>query len=306
MQRIFFIGLTIVFAGSTLHCGPEAKNEVSVTARVMTYNVLCSFCDDAYDPWEERLLAFKDIFERHDPDLIGLQELTFPEEVTQLLALKNGYAAVFFVGEEAGPLGLVEYPDATIFYRTARFELLEQGFYWLSPTPDVAWSSGFADGLQFPRIVAWARFLEITSQRQLFFATTHFDNNPPSQDKSAPLLLERTEPFDSRMPIIISGDFNSQPYDPAYKILVEGVSGQGFHLVNAFDLAAEWSIDTNQVPAPDYDVAGRIDHLFVAGQAIEWVCPDWTVDMHVYGQNQMYPSDHLAITSELVFTYPDK
>jgi len=304
MQRIFIFALTIIMAATLLQCGSGAENKISVEVRVMTYNVLCSFCNDEYDPWEERLLAFKDIFERHDPDLIGLQELTFPEEVDQLLALKNGYAAVFFIGAEAGPLGLVEYPDATIFYRTSRFELLEQGFYWLSPTPDVAWSSGFADELQFPRIVAWARFSDIASQRQFFFATTHFDNNSPSQDLSAPLLLGRTEPFDSRMPIIINGDFNSQPDDPAYKTLVEGVGGQGFHLPNAFDLAAESSIDTNKVPAPDYDVDSRIDHLFVAGQAIEWACPEWTVDMHVYGQNQMYPSDHLAITSDLVFIYP--
>jgi len=45
----------------------------------MTFNVLCSFCNlREFDPWSERLAYFGDIFARHDPDLIGLQELSPP------------------------------------------------------------------------------------------------------------------------------------------------------------------------------------------------------------------------------------
>ncbi len=281
-------------------CGCDG-GRVRTEATVMTFNVLCSFCNPDFDSWEERLVAFGDILRRHDPDLIGLQELTWPEEVQQFRELVDGYRAVYFEGDEAGPWGLVDYPDSTILYRSDRFESLEQGFYWLSPTPDETWSTGFSDGLQFSRIAAWVLLEERSTERQLLFVTTHFDNNPPSQDLSAPLLLERTASWAERMPVIVTGDFNSQPYDPAYHTLVQGVDGSGFCLENAFDYASQWSKDSNQDPVPDYDVDGRIDHIFTAGQGVAWECPVWTVDLHVYGQNQMYPSDHLAISARLSF-----
>ncbi len=100
------------------------------------------------------------------------------------------------------------------------------------------------------------------------------------------------------MPVIMTGDYNSQTFDTAYLTLVDGVDGQGFGLINAFDVSESWRIDTNQEPVPDYDVPGRIDHVFLhpgVNASEEWTCEDWLVDMHVYGETQRYPSDHYAI-----------
>ena len=146
--------------------------------------------------------------------------------------------------------------------------------------------------------MAWTHLRQHSDGWELLFVTTHFDNNSPSQELSAPLFLERTEPWAAEMPVVATGDFNSQPDDLAYRILTEGVSGTGFHLTNAFDLADDWRIDTNQEPVPDYDVPGRIDHIFVAGG--DWSCPDWAVDLWVYGDLDRYPSDHFAMSAELI------
>jgi len=100
---------------------------------------------------------------------------------------------------------------------------------------------------------------------------------------------------------VVTGDFNSQTYDPAYATLTGGADGVGFHLTNSFDLAESWSIDTNQEPVPDYDVPGRIDHIFVAGEGVRWTCPRWVVDLTVYGPQARYPSDHRAMVAELEF-----
>jgi hypothetical protein len=43
-----------------------------------------------------------------------------------------------------------------IFYRRARFELLETKDYWLSETPEVVGSKSWGSSL--PRMVTWARF----------------------------------------------------------------------------------------------------------------------------------------------------
>jgi endonuclease/exonuclease/phosphatase family metal-dependent hydrolase len=263
------------------------------TLRVMTYNVLCSFCDPRnFDPWEERLPYFGDIFARHDADLIGVQELTpLGDDVAQILAQAPGYSAVYFA-----PPGEDTYPDALILYRTSRFTVLEQGDYWLSPTPDVPRSVGFAR-LQFPRLVMWARLMDLEAVREVYFATTHFDNNSPSQDLSAPLLKERTAPFVAGVPVIVVGDFNSRPNSTAYGILTADTTA-GFVFQDAFDLA-EWRIVTNQSPEPPYDIDDRIDHIFLAGEGVSWTVSDWLADLTIYGPNQRYPSDHFPVVADV-------
>jgi endonuclease/exonuclease/phosphatase family metal-dependent hydrolase len=262
---------------------------------VMSFNVLCSFCGgDEYDTWDERLEYFADIFARYDPDLVGLQELSLAPEVDRMLERLPGRAAAFFRNPDSN----FAYPDATVLYRTSRFEVRSHGYYWLSPTPEVVSSTGFADP-QLPRLVTWLELRDKQSHRSLYFATTHVDNNAPSQELSAPLILERTEAWSARMPIVLVGDFNSQPSDPAYQILINGADGHP-PLTNAFDLADSWSVEHNQATEPAYDLDQRIDHIFIAPQPADWSVPEWKVDLHVYGPNSRYPSDHFAIFARLL------
>ena len=261
---------------------------------VLTFNVLCSFCDASnYDPWDERLAYIDDIFARHDPDLIGLQELSFAPEVDQMLDLLPGYQALFHYREETN----FAYPDATVLYRSARFELVSHGEYWLSPTPEVPSSTGFA-APQLPRLVQWAELRDTLSRRSLYFASTHVDNNSPSQELSAPLILERSEPWQEQMAVVVLGDFNSQPTDPAYQILTEG---DGAHppLTNAQDLAASWGVEHNQAGEPAYDLDNRIDHIFVGPDPAAWTVERWAADLYVYGSQDRYPSDHWPIFARL-------
>ena len=274
---------------------PDAMQE-PMALRVMTFNVLCSFCgSEGYDPWSQRLEYFEDLFSRHDPDLIGLQELFTPDEVQAIIAGTPGYEAIFFEGV-MGPLMLDFYPDAAILYRKDRFSVVESGFYWLSETPDEAWSAGWAE-TNLPRLVAWAHLRQSEVGRDLYFATTHFDNNPPNQDMSAPLFVERSRSWAEKMPVILTGDFNSQPTDLAYATLV-GDAGD-LTLLNAFDLAEQWSVDHNQDQEPEWDPIHRIDHIFVAGDH-PWTVPWWVVDLYIYGSDGLYPSDHFAMVTEIV------
>lgn len=262
---------------------------------VMTFNVLCSFCDGSYDPWAERLGHFDDIFERYEPDLIGLQEISFESEVTQFLELLPGFASSYFGQEE----GVVGYPDATILYRTNRFRLLSRGDYWLSPTPDVASSKGFAaSGNQLPRLVTWVELLDLESGREIYFASTHVDNNTPSQELSAPLILERTAPWQERVPAVVIGDFNSQTDDRAFEILTQGTDDYpAIH--DTQPLAATSEVVHNLDEEPDYDYSGRIDYLFIAPRPADWTVERWAVDLHVYGPDKLFPSDHRAMYSRV-------
>lgn len=287
------LGLALSACGTDEKAG-ESKAEQPVT--VMSYNLLCSLCKTGeYDPWQERLGYFGDIFSRHDPDLLGAQELTpLAGEVDAVLAQLPGRAAVYYHPEDRPP-----YPDAIVFYRQERFELLEQGAYWLSPTPDVPSSSGFASP-QLPRLVVWARLRDRYAGGEIFFASTHFDNNSPSQELSAPLVQERTAPWVETHPVIFVGDFNSRPDSKAYSILATD-SSRGFVFENAYDLAPSPTPISNQEPAPDYDTSERIDHIFVAGEGRTFEVESWLADLYVYGAKNRYPSDHFPVVSRLAY-----
>src|SRR5207248_1207167 len=150
-------------------CGPGKPPAFTV----LTLNVLCSFCDTKnYDPWSARLDAFADILARHDPDLFGFQELFSADEVRQITARAPGYGAVYF--HDPAGAWLVDYPDATLFYRESLFEVRESGFYWLSETPDTPWTTGWASAQVF-RLVAWARLRYRPDGREIYAATVHVD-----------------------------------------------------------------------------------------------------------------------------------
>lgn len=269
------------------------RAESSGRIKVMTFNVLCSFCNkQEYDPWTERLGYFADIFKRHDPDILGIQELTNASEAEQIRNLLPDYGVFYY---EKGKLS---YPDAAIYYRKARFELVESGLYWLSPTPDLPMTTGFRGEkkYQLARLVVWTVLREKISGAKLLFVCTHYDPNSPSQELSSPLVLKRTAALAAQMPVIFVGDLNSRPGSKAYTILTTGQDGLKF--TDAREISAKKQVVTNLSPAPDYKAESRIDHIFVGG-AGKWSVYDWAVDMTVYGDKKRYPSDHWPIVAEL-------
>lgn len=262
--------------------------------RVMSFNVMCSSCTpQGYEAWSARVPHIGDTIRRHDPDLIGTQELFTGGEVVEIESEIPGYTSIWFAGPTEEDL---DYADAAIFYRDTMFEEVEHGFYWLSPKPDTPYSTGF-DAPQLPRLVVWARLRALTEGVEFVFATTHFDNNSPSQERSAPLVLERTAALANDLPVIMVGDFNSEPADLAFEILTQGVDGSGPHFDDTFALAGDFRQDTNLDPPPTYDPVGRIDHIFTAGAP--WTATDWVVDQWGYGKSMMYTSDHFAIAVEI-------
>jgi len=296
MNRVFvyavFLSLLIIQSYSS-----------TLSLTVVTYNLECSVCDESY-PWSTRLTHFQEIFFRNQPDILGSQELLFKDEIQQIIKIlpKNygqQWDAVYYQVNSSYNA------DATIFYRSDIFKVLSNGSYWLSPTPNIPFSTGFSNNQVVPRLVVWAVLQHLTGV-SFFISNTHFDNNTPCQEKSAPLVLQQTSLLNTKnLPVLFTGDFNSDFNTTAYHTLITGTNG--FYLHDSFTLAQSWSIETNQQPIPKYDPQSSIDHIFV--QAPEntnysWNVPLWQVDMYAYPYgNQTYPSDHLAITAHLQLQY---
>lgn len=271
-------------------CGPAPSKAPPAPKpmTVMTYNVMCSFCTaPGADPWDTRLPYLFKAIDRRAPDVMALEELTYETEVEEFLRAEPSYKAIYFVDPGTKNPPFPAYPDATIFYRSSRFTEVDHGTYWLSPTPDVPWSTGFGNALW--RLVTWAELKDRPSGRTFLFVATHFDNSSPSQEDSAPIVVSRTAPFAKKMPVVVAGDFNSTPDTTAYKTLAKAFE-------NTYDLAAHPRIDTNE-QNPTWDPTQRIDHVWVGGGT--WKVTDWVVDIHSYGTPPRYPSDHFPIAATL-------
>ncbi len=268
---------------------------------VLTYNVMCSFCinSDHMDwdqKWLDRVPWLRDVFMRMDADLMGIQELqaTLPTktgkpEAEELFGENSPWAYAY---HHATPTNAEDhdYPDALVAWKKDRFDKLEQGEFWLSPTPDVPLSWGLAGKAQFARLVLWVKLHDKVANRDLYFASTHFDNNAPSQEKSSPIALERLGPLTKNAPLIVTGDFNSNPSTKAYALLVAGQENVSPPWQDTFVAAKTWSMVHNQPSAPAYDPQTRIDHIFVVGPkaTVAW----WGIDFWRYGEKFQAPSDH--------------
>ena len=230
-----------------------------------------------------------------------------PSEIEQLTLPQDLYGAVWYRKQPQDPIQ-ADYPDAAVLYRKDRFTKLDEGFFWLGPTPDQGYGAGFANKATFPRLVAWALLHDTAGARDLYVASTHFDNNSPNQELSAPLVLERLGPLAAQHPVVFVGDFNSKPDSLAYAILATGKGaqpgqpGQGFHFQNAFDLATKWAAVTNGDQPATYDPQQRIDHFWLAGAPFQVAA--WTVDLWTYGTPAQAPSDHDAMVTDLVWPLP--
>jgi len=284
-------------------CSDTAAGPASL--RVLTFNVLCSFCAKAdHDPWKARVPHLQALLKEYDADIIGLQELT-PSSFAQapdgdepalMIATHPDYVPLFYKAT-ASDAPFPDYPDATLYVRKGRFEVLEHGYYWLGPTPDVAFSGSFK-ATSFHRIVGWARVRDAVTDRVLYLANTHFDAANPNQEKSAPVVMARLPADrDERDRALVMGDFNADPDHKAFKLLTADQPGGG-KLREARDIAADKRIRHNDKTEPAYDPAERIDHIF-AGEAFTAV--RWTVDMRRFGPNNRYPSDHFLIAADLAY-----
>ena len=258
--------------------------------------------------WPERLKGIGDTLQRHNPHLIGIQELVTDDNVHQLLEYLPNHDAIWANGTVVGGF-FVNYPDAAILYDRTVFDVLDKGWYWLSETPDrpsIGWT------LSLFRIVIWARMRDRRSGTEFVFISTHFDNNGANKVPSANLFMNRTGAWvtEHNLPVIVTGDFNSELDSDSYRILTEG-TGDGFKLTNTYHMAASPRFERNSdLPehcgCPGSDVQWDnclIDHVFVAGPpGVTWRTTDWLVDVWQYLDGEPYfPSDHRAYVATVSF-----
>jgi endonuclease/exonuclease/phosphatase family metal-dependent hydrolase len=257
----------------------------------MSFNVRYGTAPDGANGWEHRRPLVLRVVRDFDPAVLGVQEaLRF-----QLDELR---AAVPTLGEVGAGRrdgrGAGEY--AAILYDRARLDVLEQGTFWFSETPDVAGSTSW--GNQIPRICTWGRFAVSGTPDRFYVFNVHWDHeSQASRLRSGELLrarlAARPHPQD---PVIVTGDFNAGESNPA----LQPLRGAGLG-------------DTFRVAHPDAEAAGTF-HGFTGRPGPEkidgiWITPGWQViraGIDRTNSSGRYPSDHFPVTATLRLDHGDR
>jgi endonuclease/exonuclease/phosphatase family metal-dependent hydrolase len=139
--------------------------------RVMSFNVRYGTARDGDNHWDKRKDFLAGRVTAFDPDLLGTQEtLAFQRDF--LAARLKGHTS-YGVGRDDGK---EDGEQAALFYRTARFEKVGGGHFWLSETPNKVGSKGWDAAL--PRLATWVKLKDRTAADAppVLFLNTHFDH----------------------------------------------------------------------------------------------------------------------------------
>ena len=250
----------------------------------MSFNLRYATANDGPDSWPARRDLLFDVIRKHDPDLIGTQE-ALRGQLDELERAIGGYSEIGVGREDGREAG--EY--AALLVRTARIEILDQGWFWFSDTPTVPGSMTW--GNRVTRICTWARLRDRRSGLAFFAYNLHLDHeSQPSRERSTRLLAERIAARTPADPVLVTGDFNSGEDNGAFVYLTGSGAGDR-RLLDTYRLLHAGDTAVATYHAFRGGVSGdKIDHILVSR--------DWTVraaSIDRMSRAGRYPSDHFPV-----------
>ena len=260
----------------------------STTITVMSYNIRMDTPADGPNAWPKRKSWVVQIIKDATADLVGLQEVTTPQMEFLVKQLPYGHYAV---GRDNGAN---KGERCAIFYNSNRFELLDNGTFWLSKKPHEPGSKSWDAAIT--RIASWVKLRETGTGKELYFYNTHFDHKGEEARYYSMLLLKKQirERAD-KIPVIVAGDFNFVPQSRPYNEI--NSTSSDYVLRDCFLEALE---KDGELTCCGFDAnnknCSRIDYVLVSS-AFE------VQSYQVLAQSKKgsYASDHLPVICKVRF-----
>lgn len=258
MKRLIYLLAAVAFTA----CGS------ATSLSVMTFNMRYDNPEDGENNWRFRRERVADVIKAQDVDVLGTQEL-LSNQFDDLSGLLTGYQGVGvgrLDGAESG-----EY--CAVLFKKERFTLLDSGTFWLSETPEVVGSLGWDGACE--RIATWV-VLRDRDGRELFFIDTHLDHvGQVARDEGVSLLMKRIETLSGGRPVILTGDFNSEPESSVVAHVQKDGVLRDAKAIAAQRSGTDWSFsDFGRIPEAERPL---LDYIFVSGdiEAVRYeVLPD--------------------------------
>lgn len=234
------------------------------------------------------------------PDIIGIQEL---KEIQRddLLAAFPQYN-YFGRGREVGFVG----DSNGIFYRADRFDVIDQGDFWLSATPTIPGTTFTGNGSDTgnPRMASWIKLLDQFNDETYFVMSTHWSLDSLARRQSAQLIQSQLPSLAQNLPILMIGDLNATQSSTEYRILRDLTTTTGVDLADAFTSAG--GIDGRTFHNYSGGVSGsRIDHILYTASPTSPFTPLSASILRTTYDNGLYPSDHYPVTVRFSVPIPE-
>ncbi|MDT8717727.1 endonuclease/exonuclease/phosphatase family protein [Clostridium sp. 19966] len=268
------------------------------TIRLMTFNILVDKKKEAPYSWEGRREQIVKLLKYYNPDIFCIQEALEHQKI--YLAEAFTEYSCFGVGRNDGKGSGEQVP---IFYKKDIFTLENEGYFWLSETPEIAGSIGW--DAKLPRTVVWKRLKHNLSKKSFLVANTHYDHVGKKANKnSANLIYDELTAKNCDEPIILCGDFNSAEDFSAYKELLacgfkdaykeRDIICYGLPFTYHKFLMDSYIKEAASLQQENDRVFRAIDHVFYIGQVKPMrygILPD--------NEAGVYPSDHFPVLCDL-------
>ena len=203
----------------------------ATTLSVMTFNMRYDNPEDGADNWRFRRGRVAEVIASHGVDVFGTQEL-LANQLGDLKRLLPRYAAVGVGREDGAEAG----EFSAVFYRR--------------------------DGA-CERVATWVVLHDREGGREFLFVNTHLDHvGQVARDEGVNLLRERIEALRGDRPVILTGDFNSEPGSSVVAhVQIDGVL-HDVKQVAARKSGTEWSFsDFGQILEAERPL---LDYIFVS------------------------------------------
>jgi endonuclease/exonuclease/phosphatase family metal-dependent hydrolase len=253
--------------------------------KALSYNIRYDGHSDLAPDWSQRKAPIFAQLQSARPTIIGFQEV-LKNQLEDLSSALPSFQ-VIGVGRDDGKAA-GEF--APIFFDTTRYQLLQSGTFWLSPTPEIP-SKGWDAALN--RICTYALLQSKYDGKNLWVLNTHFDHiGEAARLHSAQLLIEKFAEFTQivNAPLLLLGDFNAEPNSPAY-LLLKASFQELSCLKRHQEFCSEPTFNAFTLTAADDKI---IDYFFGSPGI---VCIQFKVLKKHFDRS--YPSDHFPL--ELTF-----
>ena len=276
MKKLFILSLSF-FLITLMFAQNEKK---SYELNIATYNLRMDTPNDSLNAWVHRKDMVNGLIRFHDFDIIGTQE-GFHHQLQDIV--RAGDYAYVGVGRDDGK-NAGEF--SAVVYKTDRFEVLENGDFWFSLTPD---EPSFGWDANIRRICSWAKFIDQEAGKEFYFFSLHYDHQgKEARRNSSLLLLSKIKEIAGDAPLFCVGDFNATPDDEPIQIIYNANILNDSYLIS--QTKPYGTVGTFNAFKLDAPMKNRIDYI--------WVNPGITIkkygvlnDMH-YGH---FPSDHFPV-----------
>jgi endonuclease/exonuclease/phosphatase family metal-dependent hydrolase len=251
----------------------------------MTYNIRLDLAADGDNDWNHRKDFFTSQILFYAPDIFGIQE-ALPNQVADLENNLRNYDHVG-IGRDGEGKGEV----SAIFYDKRRFRVTNARTFWLSETPDKV-SKGW--DASYIRICTYALFKDRKTRRAFWVFNTHLDNNGVrARSNGMALILATIKSANTRhYPVILTGDFNSEP-DSELLINLRKVMTDSREVSEAKPFGPSGTFNGFKFNEP---VTRLIDYIFISDPSRMKVKKYAVLSD---SNNLKYPSDHLPVCVEM-------